>query len=1085
MNKRGQITVAIIIGIILLFGAGIFFYVRSLSVEQMETEVEELPALNLAGITTYVESCIIRESPAPIKLMAERGGTLTPVNYKTYNHVNYSYLCTDQPNYAKCVPIIRTRQDMELELAEYLKPLLNDCIDLDRFREQGTEVEAGDLKVDVDIAQENVVVTLSYPMSLFLGESSLDLADFTQRIDLPLGKLFDLSVNIMNDEIANGYYDQDEWMFMHGSEVTIDKHRPYPDIVYTLKKSNREGDEIVFNFALKGKETVRDVGLETPALSEGGCCHNNYDTTCYTNAIEAECLAKRDTYFDTTTEQCNCAGASRFSDPLCGDGECAGCDATWDYNTQDYTGPARVHGESWCVHDGPVGNGVDYVGTRHYKHSCFDGVEYVEECRDYREEMCAELSIEGDYPRSKAVCRPNRWQTCTMQTNQEDCEDESIRDCTWTEELVNEEQPSYGIQRTDRRCHPNVPAGFRHWEFNGFQACIAANEWRHCDGLNCPDGWVNALSQYCNFMGDCGNYRNAADRVTRSGYLNSDNAENSATYFSNGLISRGNLYKVRARLDTREQPFLTGNEFDNPGHNPQEMLDAANEYLEEVQTWTPDDFLWDFLEDGEIDIYVIGAGICGPWQAPADYRDCDVCNRYEDKPCTEYKCKSLGISCTYQEEDGVGQCLSSYATDNTAPTIEFVPDKLTSGYRAADITFFDYEGFEITPNVRLNEDFTFFARTDEEAVCAALPVPAASGAGDPSAFIGVAVSAGAASYTTEHNITLYPLAVEEVYERITDVTEMIGIGSMEDLAGMVENYRDTLEEFGEEYDLDLSTQIQALDEAAENANLELIQQALDDVTERRYRLFMSCVDRAGNINEETFFVQITLDPKGDDTTPPEVVNITPEEGSILADEAAQVNISVSELTTCRYDYADLPYEDCAYEFRCPPSMYAMSPDRTYLCTGDLDITGFAPYGRIPLFIKCRDNPYMFDTYAVKLTTGETFEVLDTSELVRARILLIPDSEIIITRPNVLKGNLKEIQANQPRVTFALNVTEAVCRYSNSEETIFEKMTEMICTDEGCVQELPVNNEVYYIKCHDSDDPARLEGSATATYEKGW
>jgi hypothetical protein len=90
--------------------------------------------------------------------------------------------------------------------------------------------------------------------------------------------------------------------------------------------------------------------------------------------------------------------------------------------------------------------------------SCFDGVIYTEECRDYREEMCVESS-------GTATCRTNRWQDCVLQTDKKNCLDDSKRDCYWDEGL----KKSYNSGYEGKKCYPTVPPGFKHWIGNGIK----------------------------------------------------------------------------------------------------------------------------------------------------------------------------------------------------------------------------------------------------------------------------------------------------------------------------------------------------------------------------------------------------------------------------------------------------------------------------------------------------------------------------------------------------------------------------------------------------------------------------------------
>ena len=58
--------------------------------------------------------------------------------------------------------------------------------------------------------------------------------------------------------------------------------------------------------------------------------------------------------------------------------------------TSPASGGPKKAGESWCNYDGPVGFGRDLVGSRHLRKICIDGQEVIDECADFREELCVQ-----------------------------------------------------------------------------------------------------------------------------------------------------------------------------------------------------------------------------------------------------------------------------------------------------------------------------------------------------------------------------------------------------------------------------------------------------------------------------------------------------------------------------------------------------------------------------------------------------------------------------------------------------------------------------------------------------------------------
>ena len=131
---------------------------------------------------------------------------------------------------------------------------------------------------------------------------------------------------------------------------------------------------------------------------------------------------------------------------------------------------SKKHGESWCVSDSPSGNGEDPVGSRYFKEVCLYNEIITEPCADFRNEICIQGSFSGY---SEAACRVNRWQDCTQQKEQDDCENRDARECMWIEDYYLSEQ-SGQIEKTNNNskkgaitpkglCVPNYPPGTEFW----------------------------------------------------------------------------------------------------------------------------------------------------------------------------------------------------------------------------------------------------------------------------------------------------------------------------------------------------------------------------------------------------------------------------------------------------------------------------------------------------------------------------------------------------------------------------------------------------------------------------------------------
>ncbi|MDO8509396.1 MAG: hypothetical protein Q7S27_06980 [Nanoarchaeota archaeon] len=224
-----------------------------------------------------------------------------------------------------------------------------------------------------------------------------------------------------------------------------------------------------------------------------------------------------------------CRGSDKETgNPTYGDNICANLNCE---NTQN--GNSYKHGESWCVFDdeGEVGVGVNSVGSRFYKHICINGDEVLEQCADFRQEECIEDKIEtslGDF--SQAACRVNRWQDCTAQTSQIDCQNTDRRDCIWKEDT----QLFLKGAAKNGACLPMNPPGLKFWEgqealnicSRGNAQCVVTFEKGLFGGEKCEkncecleDSWERQRADICLSLGDCGPQINwIGDEGYKSGY---------------------------------------------------------------------------------------------------------------------------------------------------------------------------------------------------------------------------------------------------------------------------------------------------------------------------------------------------------------------------------------------------------------------------------------------------------------------------------------------------------------------------------------------------------------------------------------
>ncbi|MBI4450697.1 hypothetical protein HY642_01865, partial [Candidatus Woesearchaeota archaeon] len=350
-SRKSQLTIFIILGILMLLLIGTFVIIAT---TKKAPPPPIQPAIETATVQSFVERCLADTAKPFIEQITWNGGTLNVQEAKLHNDVQYPYVCLYEPGKG-CVNKALSRKTMEAELDKAIAEKLPDCLNFSSFEQQGFTITKSKPSAKTTIAQADVLVKLDMNVVVQRGTDVVRLESFTAKYDWELGLLHNLAAKITSDEITNGRFDSTAWMLQHGKEVEIEQHKPYPDTVYTLTRMNPLTNvEQVYHFAIQGFDTVALIGQPFPQTVLGELC-----------------VAEKDCYANTPPTAC--AKAGKFAA-----GECE----TFENSTACAGGVclpcgARQHGESWCDYDGIIGQGMDLVGSRHYRRSCVDGYVYT------------------------------------------------------------------------------------------------------------------------------------------------------------------------------------------------------------------------------------------------------------------------------------------------------------------------------------------------------------------------------------------------------------------------------------------------------------------------------------------------------------------------------------------------------------------------------------------------------------------------------------------------------------------------------------------------------------------------------------
>ena len=194
--KKGQASMFIFLGLLVLILATLVFYLRSEAVQDLFqeqiTKIEGMPK-QFEPVDLFVKDCIQKTSKDALTYIGKQGGYLNP-KYNEFNVAYYIY---------KNKIIIPNKETIEKEINSYVSDMLFFCtkgfIDFPEF-----EIFQGIIKTNTKIFDDKVIIDVVYPLKIIKDKSTFTLKDFkNNEFNARLGLIYNTSNQIVNEQINN------------------------------------------------------------------------------------------------------------------------------------------------------------------------------------------------------------------------------------------------------------------------------------------------------------------------------------------------------------------------------------------------------------------------------------------------------------------------------------------------------------------------------------------------------------------------------------------------------------------------------------------------------------------------------------------------------------------------------------------------------------------------------------------------------------------------------------------------------------------------------------------------------------------
>ena len=222
MAKKGQITIFIIIGLLLIVSIGIYIYAtQEAATAPLEAEEQKVVqvATEIKPLQDFATQCLYVTAKQGLEMLGERGGYIYPqqrynpaeptegsaVQFAPGSKLKVPYWwymssknkCQGNCEFKSERPSL---ENIENQMNTYIKKELPNCLDsFEEFKDQGfTVTPTGDINPRTQITKGNVVIKLEYPLEATKAEVRFELKDFATELPVNFYEIYMLATNITN-----------------------------------------------------------------------------------------------------------------------------------------------------------------------------------------------------------------------------------------------------------------------------------------------------------------------------------------------------------------------------------------------------------------------------------------------------------------------------------------------------------------------------------------------------------------------------------------------------------------------------------------------------------------------------------------------------------------------------------------------------------------------------------------------------------------------------------------------------------------------------------------------------------------------
>jgi hypothetical protein len=256
-NKKGQVTIFIIAGIVIVVGVLIFLWFRG------TLSIVTLPASIQPAYTSFI-SCIEDKTSEGVSLLEKQAGYIELPVFEPGNAfmpfssrlnffgtmIPYWYYVSGNNVQKTQIP---TKAQMETNLAEYINDNIQDC-NYDQYYSQGFDITQGQPSTKVTINSNDVSVNINMNMIFNYKNDTVTVKNHKTSVKTKLGSLYDSAKKVYDKE-------QKELFLENYGVDNLRTHAPVDGTEITCSPKVWGADEVFSN--LKEATEANTLALHT------------------------------------------------------------------------------------------------------------------------------------------------------------------------------------------------------------------------------------------------------------------------------------------------------------------------------------------------------------------------------------------------------------------------------------------------------------------------------------------------------------------------------------------------------------------------------------------------------------------------------------------------------------------------------------------------------------------------------------------------------------------------------------------------------------------------------------------------------